>query len=243
MNLVESSGQYPCEKLCTEYIKFISEEESSASYKSYYVENSFLSILENTNILSGGTTGLVSWAAAFCLAEWSLQNKDKLASKSVVELGCGCGFTGLSICKNIQNISKYMFTDCNSDVIKHVNHNLKINEIYQDCVSTSLLNWGDESTYVDKNDCDVILGADITFDKEAIKLLVNTLKHYLLKDSTKVAYIASTIRNEETYKTFIKLLEMADLKQSELRTTNIIPFVFTASIEGDIKIIKITSTT
>ena len=37
--------------------------------------------------------------------------------------------------------------------------------------------------------------------------------------------------------------EMADLKQSELRTTNIIPFVFTASIEGDIKIIKITSTT
>ena len=45
--------------------------------------------------LQEGTTGLLSWPAAWCLAEYGYQNRDLFASKSILEVGSGIGLGGL----------------------------------------------------------------------------------------------------------------------------------------------------
>jgi len=59
---------------------------------------------------------------------------------------------------------------------------------------------------------DTIIAADILYDTRTIPSLVNTLKSFLFSPYKKVtAYIASTIRKQDTFSFFKEQLETLDL--------------------------------
>jgi len=232
---VESVGLSPCEQLCEEYINAINETSQGISHKTYYVRNNFLTIQENENQLSNGTTGLVPWSAAFCLADWLLKNEQLVENKNIIELGCGCGFTGLALCSNLK-LNSFTFTDFNEEVLKYVNHNLKINDLVKENIFVESLNWEDKPAFGNRS-YDVILGSDITFDENLIKQLVKVLNFFFTQKKTTVAYIAATIRNNKTFDTFLSQLKKYDLSAEVMSTSTNVPFTFKSSCFGSVKIL------
>ncbi|GFR71192.1 protein FAM86A [Elysia marginata] len=65
------------------------------------------------------------WAAQH-LAEWILENPHIVENRTITELGCGLGFTGIVICKSCQ-VKSYTFTDCHSQVLYLLSKNISQN--------------------------------------------------------------------------------------------------------------------
>jgi len=67
------------------------------------------------------------------LAEWCLHNEHILLNKNILELGCGCGFTGLAVAKSL-DVASYTFTDAHPDVLRSLESNVAINRLDPGCV-------------------------------------------------------------------------------------------------------------
>ena len=73
---------------------------------------------------------------------------------------------------------------------------------------------------------DVIIGCDIVFDKDVVPCLTDLLRHFLVlskktspvEGPSPVAYIASTIRNPETYQLFLDCLVQRGLSFNVVST-------------------------
>ena len=69
-------------------------------------------------LLTDGTTGLCSWPAAWCLAEFAFRNEKFFESKSILELGAGIGLGGIVLASSL-NIQKPLYlTDVHSEVLQ-----------------------------------------------------------------------------------------------------------------------------
>lgn len=105
------------------------------SYKHYMIclrdQQNIISLKENHNKISQGTTGLNVWEAAIVLCEWSIFNETVIAGKHIIELGAGTGLSGLVIAKCCQPLS-VTFTDGNDKVLEYLNENIEINFIQND---------------------------------------------------------------------------------------------------------------
>ncbi|XP_072044335.1 protein-lysine N-methyltransferase EEF2KMT-like isoform X2 [Amphiura filiformis] len=120
-----------CDVLYEEYTKLMTVPDSADEncYRTYTLPNNEqVTLKESTKLISHGTTGLQTWPAALCLAEWAMQNKHLLDAKKIVELGCGLGLTGLIICKTCTP-TQYVFTDYHQQVLRTLQENLVINRI------------------------------------------------------------------------------------------------------------------
>eukprot|EP01112_Ceratiomyxa_fruticulosa_P003003 TRINITY_DN1340_c0_g1_i4.p1 TRINITY_DN1340_c0_g1~~TRINITY_DN1340_c0_g1_i4.p1 ORF type:complete len:369 (-),score=66.80 TRINITY_DN1340_c0_g1_i4:21-1127(-) len=72
---------------------------------------------------------------------------------------------------------------------------------------------------------DTIIAADILYDTRTIPSLVNTLKSFLFNPNKKVtAYIASTIRKQDTFSFFKEQLETLDLCYEDITEKARLPF-------------------
>lgn len=70
---------------------------------------------------------LCFFQAGIALGCWCFKNKDIFEDKFIVELGCGTGLSGISVCMNCKPC-EYWFTDCHSIVLNTLKHNIQINE-------------------------------------------------------------------------------------------------------------------
>jgi len=214
------------------------------AYRIYRVSLDLEIILkESTLLISQGTTGLVTWQAAKAITEWCLVNRNILKNRNVLELGCGVGLTGITACKTCQ-LASYTFTDCHPQVLELLRHNLEINfknhpdgrgthvstEIAADkylwqSTNISLIpfHWDDEGTaaaILRETRPDVILAADVIYEASTIGLLMRVLRYFLkmgnLDGSRTTAYIACTIRNEDTLNTFYKEADCLEITYEEI---------------------------
>lgn len=100
------------------------------SYKHYRINTNrsgeIITLKENHNKISQGTTGLNVWEAALALCEWSLCNERAIRDKHVLELGAGTGLSGLVIGKCCQP-SSVTLTDGDSNVLEYLNENVRNN--------------------------------------------------------------------------------------------------------------------
>ncbi|TPX38164.1 hypothetical protein SmJEL517_g00153 [Synchytrium microbalum] len=150
---------------------------------------------ESMAMISGGTTGLVTWTASLRLAEYILANSnifDKCSS--VVELGAGAGLVSIlasRLCKR-----DVYATDCHSQVVDNLIQNVELNQCSN--VKVKVVDWEDKCTIGQVPASSFVLGADIVFDPVLIPHLLSTLDA-LMGDE---AYIASTIRNQDTWNVF-----------------------------------------
>ncbi|KAI3317543.1 S-adenosyl-L-methionine-dependent methyltransferase [Xylariaceae sp. AK1471] len=168
-------------------------------------------ILERRNLISGSrTTGHRTWEAALHLGSYLLTDAGRslIKGKSVLELGAGTGFLTILCAKHL-GARHITSTDGDENVIDGLKENLALNDLDdKKLVTARTLWWGDEikSTWVEE-DCrsepyDIIIGADITYDKVAIAALVQTLRHLFQMRPGLLVIIAGVVRNADTFQTF-----------------------------------------
>ncbi|XP_044754152.1 protein-lysine N-methyltransferase EEF2KMT [Coccinella septempunctata] len=189
---------------------------------------------ENVNIISQGTTGLITWQASQALAEWAL--KTSIEKKTILELGSGTGMAGLVVASST-SCGRYIFTDCHSDVLSLLTENVELNcdkplekvEPEKDLLfSGSIENCKVEIRKLDwdtsgVDDCeeigsvDLIFASDVVYDKDLFEPLTKTIKLFL-QNGTTAAIIAFTQRDESTVNSFREHLESMDLNIKWLET-------------------------
>uniref|UniRef100_A0A8C5QMX3 FAM86 N-terminal domain-containing protein n=1 Tax=Leptobrachium leishanense TaxID=445787 RepID=A0A8C5QMX3_9ANUR len=230
----EHTGADPLDVLYNALGDVLNTEENTVCYKSYFLPSGdTVTLSESLAIISEGTTGLVTWEAALTLAEWALQSLDILKHRTILELGSGVGLTGLAICKSCSP-KKYLFSDHHPRVLQQVAKNIHLNGYYLDeehdsqhigqsvkaaehgispeniKISVVDLDW---QSVTEKQlshfqaEVDVVIAADIVYDPGTIIILskfLNQLLSCIKGGRTLEVYIASTIRNHETY-TFFKV--------------------------------------
>ncbi|KFP09535.1 Protein FAM86A, partial [Egretta garzetta] len=188
-----------------------------------------VTLSESMAIISGGTTGLVTWDAALRLAEWAMENSAVFGDRTVLELGSGIGFTGIAICKTCSP-KAYVFSDCHPHVLKQLTENIRLNGFVPEpepahripaeprgrdaeaasCPKPKLmvaaLDWGSvtEERLLDLQP-DVVVAADVVYDPEIILALIGLLQKLSPLGADRKppeVYVASTIRNPDTYRLF-----------------------------------------
>uniref|UniRef100_A0A2H8TTJ6 Protein FAM86A n=1 Tax=Melanaphis sacchari TaxID=742174 RepID=A0A2H8TTJ6_9HEMI len=229
---MENSGNELCDELYLKYVELIQKKSNEGPfYKHYILDNNIISneltdsvitIQESTSIVSQGTTGLCTWQAGIALSCWCLKNQDKLNDLFIIELGCGTGLSGISICLNCRP-NEYWFTDCHSTVLNTLKHNIQVNETHHkfNCKYEIVqLSWNDteDLKMFEKKKPDLILAADVIFDPTTFEPLCSSLRYFTINNTTEVILFC-TLRNPETYTKFLETLKKYDLKF----TQNILP--------------------
>mmetsp|Transcript_20171 Transcript_20171/g.29667 ORF Transcript_20171/g.29667 Transcript_20171/m.29667 type:complete len:505 (+) Transcript_20171:71-1585(+) len=97
--------------------------------------------------------GFVMWPSAVVLASWLLDNQDVLRGKSILEIGAGCGLTGLVAARIVQNMdrqcivdgtrsdlksSRMILSDYNRKVLTNIDRNIELNGLRQFCNASRL---------------------------------------------------------------------------------------------------------
>ncbi|XP_040212926.1 protein-lysine N-methyltransferase EEF2KMT [Rana temporaria] len=230
----ESTEAEPQDELYNALADVLNTEQTTKCHKSYFLPSGgTVTLCESTAIISEGTTGLVTWDAALFLAEWAIENVDIFRNRTVLELGSGIGLTGLVICKSCFP-KKYMFSDCHQKVLSKLRENIHLNGFVltdeddytktpervkdSDTVQMSVLELDWESIkeqQLSHIDADVIIAADVVYDPDVITSFSNILCKLLLCKKVEKRlhiFVASTVRNSETYKLFQTKLDEAGLK-------------------------------
>ncbi|XP_075969764.1 protein-lysine N-methyltransferase EEF2KMT [Anticarsia gemmatalis] len=201
-------------------------------YKHYVVGQSLdkiITIKETRNMVVNGTTGLKTWEAALMLSDWALCNKDLFLNKNVLELGSGVGFAGITIAK-MCDIKSLVLSDCHDEVLKTITENIQINfPSYEQKVSqptlftngpktigATMLDWNKVDHFNEHMVPDLVIGADIVYDPSILKPLCNVLQTFCIKNRDIDIYIASVIRNEETFNGFLETLSSMNLKYEKI---------------------------
>ncbi|XP_078690806.1 protein-lysine N-methyltransferase EEF2KMT-like isoform X2 [Branchiostoma floridae x Branchiostoma belcheri] len=126
----EDAGQEVCDDLYEVYTCLLVstlEPTSPCCYKTYTLPCGKTVVLrEATQIISHGTTGLRTWEAGLCLAEWAVDNSAVFEQKKVLELGSGMGLTGLVI-SSCCSPAHYIYSDCHPNVLANLWENLVLN--------------------------------------------------------------------------------------------------------------------
>ncbi|KAM9599547.1 protein-lysine N-methyltransferase EEF2KMT [Morphnus guianensis] len=236
----ESTAPEPLDELYDTLADILNEEESTRCYKTYLLPTGEpVTLSESVAIISGGTTGLVTWDAALHLAEWAIENSAVFSNRTVLELGSGIGFTGIAICKTCKP-KTYIFSDYHHCVLKQLTENICLNGFvlepgtaqhiqtesqgqeaeamnYQNPkLIVAELDWGSvtEKQLLDLQP-DVIIAADVVYDPEIILVLIGMLQKLSASRADRKppeVYIAFTIRNPDTYHLFQAELEKAGIR-------------------------------
>ncbi|KAJ1301496.1 hypothetical protein OPQ81_008752 [Rhizoctonia solani] len=186
-----------------------------------------LTIRESRTTIERGTTGLRTWRASLDLSEWILQNHDIISSARVLELGSGVGLLGLLVATlqqlarptDAKQTSCIYLTDVDDEVLARCKSNIRLPcNMLVDSSNVHI-------------DAEVILAADVVYDPSIIPPLTRTLRLALerplpvtqssrdganniqaLHHLQRRAYIALTLRREQTFAEFLASAEQEGLK-------------------------------
>lgn len=224
----ERTGAEPLDDLYSALAEVLNSEDTAVCYKSYCLPTGdVVTLSESVAIISEGTTGLVTWEAALFLAEWAVENNDLFNNRTILELGSGIGLTGLAICKSCSP-KKYTFSDCHQKVLQQLKENIRVNGFMlreehsstsanpKTVLSVTELDW--ESVTEQQLlslDADLVLASDVVYDPEIVTSFSKVLKklfHYTKAGKNLEVFVASTIRNPETYRLFQTTLDDTGLR-------------------------------
>ncbi|XP_067334525.1 protein-lysine N-methyltransferase EEF2KMT isoform X2 [Channa argus] len=213
----ETVDHAPLDELYDALADVVGAEEKSECYKSYLLPcGDTVSLLENVALISEGTTGLVTWEAALYLAEWALDHQQVFTGRTILELGSGVGFTGITICRSCSP-KKFIFSDCHTTVLEKLRDNVQLNgltEKMSPAVSVEELDWMTVTKeQIKEMEVNTVIAADVVYHPDIVESLVKLLSK-ILSGSAEGApkiLICSTIRNSETYSGFKQQLEAAGI--------------------------------
>ncbi|XP_066362303.1 uncharacterized protein [Miscanthus floridulus] len=224
----------------------------------------------SSNMLEGDT-GCSLWPSSLFLSEFILSYPKFFSTKCCFELGSGVGLVG--ICLNHVSASKVILTDGDPCTLRNMKENMELNNLCieqedsrvlkesNNKVECKYLSWEE----VSESDlwgyqADVVLGADIIYDPVCVPHLVRVLSMLLRRDRREgeangtsgdefeteapVAYIATVVRNLETFNCFATAA--ADTMLSVLNITSsaapskFLPYMLSYD-RSSVQLLKITS--
>ncbi|KAL5255112.1 hypothetical protein ACHWQZ_G014522 [Mnemiopsis leidyi] len=212
-----------CEVLEEVYESFsaaLTHIEPQIGYKIYTFDGGshYHATKETVAMCSKGTTGLRTWQACLALCQWATDNNHIFKHKKVLELGCGVGLLG---CVISHLCDKITLTDYHNSVLKAAQHTLDVNSVSNGNVS--VLDWS--RSCVEDDNLDIVVAADVVFDPTIVPDLVKTIKNKLSSskdtDGSRVAYICSTVRNKDTYSTFLNEISEQGLTKTEIDSSKL----------------------
>ncbi|KAF2497503.1 hypothetical protein BU16DRAFT_605982 [Lophium mytilinum] len=182
-----------------------------------------VTILESRSVLaSAGSTGLRTWESGLHLGKF-LSTAEGIATvrgKNVLELGAGTGLLSILCAKHL-GASRVTATDGDEAIVDSMRDNVFINGVDAGASSTSVecaaLKWGfpTDATAFEEDyglgKLDVVLAADVTYDKRLHLPLVSTLSELFdIRPSLQVL-IAAAVRNEQTFEAFVNACKRNNL--------------------------------
>ncbi|KXJ96065.1 putative methyltransferase-domain-containing protein [Microdochium bolleyi] len=182
-------------------------------------EDPTITLLERRNLVVGSKiTGFRTWEGCVHLAAYLLSSGDRhgghIRGRRVLELGAGTGFLSILCAKHL-GAKHVLSTDGDEHVVEALEENAVLNAGGGDGqgrlpVTARVLRWGetlDEGSWLhEEYRCrpfDVVLGADITYDKDAVVLLAFTLNELLRIQPQLEVIIASVVRRADSFELFL----------------------------------------
>ena len=233
IRVLERSGVEVSDEL---YDALSSTPDQEVFYKSYFIDSVYvLSLGESVEMISHGTAGLKTWQAAEALTHFLRSCSELVTGKSVLELGSGVGFTGISLVK-LGLVDSIVLSDCHGRVLDKLRHNCRVNfaafeeEESRGCLK--LIGGSKEVKVVDidwdtfsENDLssiepECVIAADVVYDPSIVPSLVKTIATCLARGAA-FALVACTPRNPETLNRFLTSLREQNLAVDE-RTSPIL---------------------
>lgn len=184
-----------------------------------------ITLLESRNLVAAsGTTGLRTWEACLQLGNY-LCSPDcpvTIANKSVLELGTGTGYLAV-LCAKYLDASHVIASDGAETVVADLPTNFFLNGLQDDSrIEAYEFLWGhplmggEEQEWKSGRQIDVVLGADVTYDGRSISALVASLEDVVELFPHVEVIISATIRNENTFETFLRICEKNNFIIEEL---------------------------
>lgn len=197
---LEAEGQEVEEELYQEYCALLSAVPLSAQETDMvgYTVGTPLQVVvvqERPQLISGyGTTGLRTWEAASYLARWLVADPAWCeGAESVLELGTGTGLVGTAVALYVSQVQRVVVTDGDANVVETAHNTMGLNKVDPARYEARVLWWGRDSVPA----CDVVVAADVTYDASVVGLLLDTIE-LAFAAGARAAYVAATIRNEDT---------------------------------------------
>ena len=110
-------------------------------------------------------TGLQLWAASLVLSRWLVEMRARLAGRTVVELGAGCGLCGV-VASVACGAASVVLSDLAAHSMDNLRHNLDINGLKPPAASAAAVDWRDAATWPAA--VDVVIGADLVYALSAV---------------------------------------------------------------------------
>ncbi|XP_015498734.1 protein-lysine N-methyltransferase EEF2KMT [Parus major] len=262
---LESTATEPLDELYESLANVLKEEESTQCYKNYILPTGeCVSLCESTALISGGTTGLITWEAALHLAQWALQNPSVFRDRTILELGSGIGFTGIAICKSCQP-RRFIFSDCHPQVLRQLGENIRLNGFIPEPDMTWSIQTESQGQKVEGEKCqnpkvivaeldwssvtekqllgvraDVVIAADVVYDPEIILALIGMLQKLSTSRADRKApevFIASTIRNPDTFQLFQAELDKVGIRWQMIPAHSSCNFLY--DVQPDVTILQL----
>lgn len=156
-----------------------------------------LSTIVDDTLDSGGSI----WNGGYYLSKYLLHHADMVRNKTVLELGSGCGLTGIvaGVCK-----AKHVVLTDLPEQIPYLQSNIDKNrDILQSEACTCMpLEWGTEAKHLNIHQYDAILAADVGFDISLHHPLVSTLLLYA--SATTDIYLVEEQRWKDVYNWYLE---------------------------------------
>jgi len=135
------------------------------------------------------------WPSARVFAEYILTNPGEFKNKNILELGCGIGLVGIAATIAGANVT---FSDYEQDAINFTKNNYFLN--FRKQAKSILLDWRNPNH---NKQYEIIIAADILYEKRFLDPVYNTLQKLLLEEGT--VYIAEPDRT--IAKPFIEMMK------------------------------------
>ncbi|PIO73899.1 hypothetical protein TELCIR_04108 [Teladorsagia circumcincta] len=125
-----------------------------------------------------------------------------LSNARVLELGAGCGLTGIAIARSFCN-SLVSLSDYDSKVLEQLEFNVKENfgKVHSS-VEVLNIDWTSFDIAQLLNAPDVVIAADVVYDSKILPALCGVLRSCLQTSQKSRAYVASTLRDPMTMRIF-----------------------------------------
>ncbi|OCK81091.1 hypothetical protein K432DRAFT_296320 [Lepidopterella palustris CBS 459.81] len=207
------SSKLPSESIAAQQRAFVTYTYPTCTTESSASVERAITVFESRAVFSSsGTTGLRTWEAALHLGTFltSEVGAKLIRGKNVLELGAGTGLLSI-LCARHLEASRVIATDGDEGVVDAIRTNIFLNGLENDedrSIESAILRWGwalDATSFSEDygiESLDVVIGADVTYDKSVIPALVSTLSELFDLNSSLEVVIAAAIRNEKTFETF-----------------------------------------
>ncbi|XDG03823.1 hypothetical protein ABKA04_003438 [Annulohypoxylon sp. FPYF3050] len=182
-----------------------------------------VTLLEARNLISAsGTTGLRTWEAALHLGQFLTTNPSIIRDKAVLELGAGTGYLSI-LCAKFMVPTLVIASDGSDDVVANLPENFFLNGLQESQIIRAMdVKWGhalvgtEDEHWNGGIPIDVVLAADVTYDKSIIPALIGTFEELVGVFPHIAIYIAATERNRETFDVFLDVCKERHFNVEEI---------------------------